>query len=349
MYFLYILLLFASFGGLKLHFKKGFYIILTILWCYLFISIGTYAYYTDDYNPYIDIVENVYINPFKLTHIEPLWFFFMELFKGDADTFRLCSFSIMTLLLLLIAFVAKINLSYFLLYYTLLCASSHICWIRQPISMCFFLLGMLLLCKKRIMFGLLLIIISYFLHKSAVLLVALLPFIFFPFNKRSILISLLMLPLAFLFFGIFLNYEIIPGLNVQYYFEQESEYSERNVLFSIFSSFVTLLQFYLIGYTLVLLYKNEENEFKLLKRFLFGVFYLSFFFFIYPFDNDVLYKRLLAFGIFSSVVFLSKYIKKSLFKRKNIYFLIPLILLILIREMIVLGKNYTDISILLKI
>ncbi|WP_455674370.1 EpsG family protein [Phocaeicola sp.] len=322
--------------------------IFAILWCCLYVIIGTYAYYTDDYNQYVDIVENAYVNPLKLTHIEPLWFFFMESFKGNIDAFRLYSFSVLILLLFFIALSARINVCYFFLYYTLLCAPSHFCWIRQPISMCFFLFGMLLLCKKRLLIGLLFVFLSYFLHKSTVLLVVLLPFVFYPFNKKSVFISLLMFPLAFLLFALFLNYEIIPGLNIQYYFEQENEYSERNILFSIFSFFATLLQFYLIGYTLVLLYKREEYEFRLLTRFLFGVFYLSFFFFIYPIDNNTIYKRLLAFGIFLSALFLTKYIGRDLFKKKNIWLLISLLILIFIREAIVIGKNYTDIELLLK-
>ena len=212
-----------------------------------------------------------------------------------------------------------------------------------------FLFSILLLEQRRIIFAIGFIILSYCLHKSSLLLIVLLPFCFVPLKNKTLIFSALLFPLLFFIFDYIIKNEIIPGLNVQFYLEMQSEYSERNHLFALFGLLSTILQFILILITLKMTYNNSNLKFELLNRILYGVCILSFFFFILPIDNNVLYKRILAFGVFAVIPIWCEYIKWNIFTKKYRMLLLVMLLFIIVRELLVLGKHIKNLDVLLKL
>ena len=218
MYCLYLIVLCSSVTGIFQIYSKQTRRILILLWFCLFVFIGTFAYFSDDYEPYADLAELVYISPLSYTHVEPLWMWLIGLFNGNIDSFRFVSFLFLSILLLAVAKCAKTSLLYFLFCYTLLCMSTHICWIRQPIAYGVFLLGLLFLEKNKLVF-VSFIILSLFIHKSAVLLMAVLPFLLFPLDKKTVLIYVLLaFPFALiLFYSAILFIQNSLGIPLDFY------------------------------------------------------------------------------------------------------------------------------------
>lgn len=348
MYCLYLIVLCFSFVGIFHLYSKQTRKILILLWFCLFAFIGTFAYFSDDYEPYEELTELVYISPMSHTHIEPLWMWLIGLFNGNVDSFRFVSFLFLSTLLAVIAKYAKTSLLYFLFFYTLLCMSAHICWIRQPMAYGIFLLGLLFLGKNKFLF-VSFIILSFFIHKSAILLIALLPFLLFPLNRKTFLIYILLaFPFALiLFHSAVLFTQDSLGIPLDHYLSADGEYADRNVLFSIIAGLSTIAQLLIIA-KIILLFKEHPDVYSLV-RCLFGIAFISFLLIVSPMENNVIYKRLLSFGNLLIAIICGIKVRNHFLEKKYLSLIILIIITIGLREISMIGNNYTYIGKLLRV
>lgn len=307
MYVIYLVLVGISFLCLKYHLTKVSKILVLIFFFITFLLLGTYAYYTDDYEPYVELVDKAYIMPFAYFHIEHFWIDLMGHFRGDIDNFRFVSTVLLSLFLILIIIRSKVNSIHFISFYTILCLNTHICWIRQPLAYYLILLALIYYSERKffplvIAFFLLGLAIS--VHKSSVLLLCIIPFLFISVTKRKSLFKLAILfPLLyFVFLKALPTLEAVLGINLEWYLEAENVYAERNVVFLIIANIITAIQFCVFGLTIYLFRNTSVLMERTLVRSLFGVVYISSFLFILPFDANTIYVRLMAFGSFIAVL-----------------------------------------------
>ena len=348
MYCLYLVVLFSSAIGIFQLYSKHTQKILVLLWFCLFVFVGTFAYFSDDYEPYVNLTELAYVSPLSYTHVESLWVWFMGLFYGNVDAFRFVSFLFLSILLVAIAKCAKTSLLYFLFCYTLLCMSAHICWIRQPIAYGIFLLSLLVFPKSKFAF-VALFVLSLFLHKSTILLVFVFPFMLFSLRKKIIWIYILLaFPMAVIsFYSIALLVQNTFGIPLDLYFSADSEYTDRNVIFLIISK-ISIIAHLVIIVNLIFLFK-EEPDVHILVRCLFGVLFIFLLLIVLPIENNVISKRLLSFGNLIVALVCSIKIKNNFLKKKYLYLFLLMLILISLREIAMLGNNYTNWDKLLKV
>ncbi len=351
MYFVYLVILFLALITLFLDVTWSNKRFLVLSWFGLFVVLGTFGYFTDDYEPYEEVVETSYLNPLAYVSIEPLWGWLANYVHGEIDKFRFIAFSFIAALLWFIVRAFKTNEKYFVVYYTLFCLQAHLCWIRQPLAMCVCLLGILLLCKMRFIFGIVFIILSLFVHKSAIMFIALLPFCMMPVNKKNVLLYLILMPfLSILFYAILNSSSTYSSiLYLQWYAEKEGEFDSRHIIFQFISLFSVLCQFLFLIYTVYRFYNNNNRYIVILIRYLLGIVLIAFFLFLLPLDTNVIYNRLLAFGMFIMTLIWSKNMQRSLIKRRYVFWLILLLLFVSVREIGMMGNNYTRVERLLKL
>ena len=347
MYCLYLAVLCSSLAGVFQLYSKQSRKILILLWFCLFVFIGTFAYFSDDYEPYVELTELAYVSPFSYTHVEPFWFWLMGLFNGNVDLFRFVSFFILSILLIAIAKCTKTSLLYFLFCYTLLCMSTHVCWIRQPIAYGVFLLGLLFLEKNKLAF-VSFIILSLFIHKSAVLLMAVLPFLFFRLDKKTVLVYVLLaFPLALiLFYSAALFMQNSFGIPLDHYLSADGEYADRHIVFSIILVLSTIVQLLILG-KVILLFK-ENSDVRILVRCLFGIIFISILFIVLPIENNVISKRLLSLGSLLVAVICGIKVRNHFFEKKYLSLFVLILISIALREINQLGNNYTTLDQLFK-
>lgn len=342
MYIIYIILVIFSFIGISRKFVTQSSKLLVLCWFPIFVALGTFAFFSDDYEPYEELVNRAYVSPFGYSHIEPFWIWFMGLFNGDIDKFRFFSFLLIGFLLYIIIEVSKVPSLLFLANYTLLCLSAHLCWIRQPVAYCMFFLA-LLFADKRKLLSFLFVIIGCYIHKSSILLLWVFPFLFIPINKKVYLsVCIVAFPfLFFIFFEIIKIAEAYLGINLEWYVEAKGEYASRNIVFSILSLSITFIQFWLYGRTILLLKDSVDFTEKILVRSLFGVLYLSFFLYLLPINADTIFRRLLAFGSMIVALLWSKNLVVMNVNKKYIGIFILILFWVLLRESSAILNNYT--------
>ena len=353
MYILYLILIVISFLCLKYRLTTFSKNIILFYWFISFLLLGTYAYYTDDYEPYVELVEKAYETPFANFHIEQFWIVLMEYFHGDIDNFRFVSMILLSISLILIIIKSKTNSIYFISLYTIFCLNSHICWIRQPLAYCLILLALLFYSEKKIssiIVFILLLGFALFVHKSSVLLLSIIPFLFISPTKNNVLKLTVLFPVLFIvFFAILSTLELILGINLEWYLEADNVFAERNVIFLIMANIITIVQFYIFGMTIYLFRNASALIEKTLVRSLLGVIYISVFLIILPFDANTIYVRLIAFGCFIVVLIWSRNILlfKSTGRYKSIAFFASLWFFLTFIN--VLLNNYTRIDKLLRL
>lgn len=351
MYIIYLVTLLLSFIFLriKLTYKSEYSLI--CIWLIIFVFLGTYAYFSDDYEPYADIVTEAYINPWAKYTIEPFWVWLADYTKGNIDLYRFIVFSLIAILLLLIRKISHIEMKYLVIYYTFFCMLSHFTGIRQALNMMLCLYGILLCFNNHWVIGILCIVLSSFLHKSGIMFALLLLFGLLPVSKKTFVFSLLLFPFLYAIFYFILNSSsMLPSLLfLQSYAESEGEYANRHIIMQLLSGAHALCNFLLVLLTIVYFQNHSDRLVKLLVRCLFGVFLTSIFFFLSPMETNVIYKRLLWFGMILLVIIWSRCIQNKLLTRKYTYLLLLFLLCTGISVATMLGNNYWRMEILTKI
>lgn len=346
MYIVYLTFLVYNFVYLfqKYTKKSNGFILLT--WFLLFIFIGTWAYFTDDYNAYVDIVDDAYINPLAKFHIEPIWVWLAEIVQGGIDKFRFIAFLTISILLFYITKSAELELKYFIAYFTIFCSSETLCWVRQPITVCLSLLGVLLMCNKKYLLGIACLCFSCFFHKIGIIYVLLSPACFIPINKKLLWIYFFSLPLLYIIFSFTLNLssENSTVINLQTYINGEGEYAGVNVIFKILSTISTLFLFGFLIYTVYKFKEFTDKYVKVLIRYILAIVVVSIFLFALPLSTGVMVKRLLYLGMMMMAIVWAKCIKGNLLQKRYISIFIFLLIYVTIQLFSTIGGNYTRIG-----
>ncbi|MBQ3190723.1 MAG: EpsG family protein [Bacteroides sp] len=296
MYLIYLLLLYFSYNSLKNNNKLSRKNI--IVTCVVLIYIGTYAYFTDDYEPYVEIVDNAYNNRFASLHIEPLWVSIINFFKGDLELFRASICILIILLLMVCGALIKVNFNVLIPLYILLCYGTHIVWLRQPIVYFIFILGVIFYCKKKPVLFILCLLPFSLIHKSSILFYIILPFIFFPLkNNKYIILSVVLIPLFVIGFNIiFKLLQSYSSFNLEHYLEKDGVYADRHIIYTIISKLRMVIHCY-VYIMIVLLYRLNENQYiKMFVRIIFGLLYFTVLFTFLPTMNNTILTRLVALG-----------------------------------------------------
>lgn len=350
MYIVYLILLFFAFCGLFCKSSKKVDWFFCTIWFVLFVTLGTFAYFTEDYDTYDEIVNRVYMNPLAYGHLEPSWVWLVNMVKGDLDEFRLLAFCLISILLLLLAKIVKVDLKYMIIYYTIICLSAHLCWVRQPFAMCLCLLGALLLYNRRYIVGLACLVSSCFLHKSAIMYALIFPMCILPLNKKMLWLYVISIPIFEVFFYVLINSsaELSYLISFQAYAQKGGEFAHRHIIFRILFVVITIGQMILLTYLIVKFRNNSNGLIRLLVRYLMGILFISVVLFLLPIDVGVVYKRLLAFGLFVSVIILSKCVQGDLLKRSYMFLFILILLFSIVNEVAFLGNNYTRVESLMR-
>lgn len=347
MYLLYLAVGIFSIFLLHRKFTWRSRICIYIIWIILFVLIGTFAYFTDDYIQYSELVERVHLTPFASFHIEPIWRWLAEFSDCNIHYFRFIAFGSLVLIVSLIIKYSRVSVVCFICYYSLWGVADHFCWIRQPVGMGIFMLGLLFFLQKHYWRGLLFILVSFFLHKAIIMQIILLPFIFIPVNKKSISIFFALMPLFYSFFFFLLKddaFDFMMGVN---YLVADGEFDNRHIIFSIISLCGTVIHFYLIVKTIELSRKTSDPMVNGLGRYLWGILYAAFFVFFLPLETNVIYKRILSFAVFPMIIVWSKCIGHKVLVYNNIWLLISLIVSFILNVCYLIGNNYTRIDKLL--
>lgn len=346
MYIIYLASLTFSFVYSFQKYTKGSNRFITIVWFILFTFIGTWAYFTADYNVYVDIVNEAYINPFSSFHIEPVWIWLAEVVQGDIDKFRFITFFIISILLLLIVRIAKVELKYFIVYFTIFCLVNTVCWVRQPLAICISLYGMLLMRNKKYLQSIVCLLFSCFFHKVGIIYVLLFPVCFFSINKKLLWVYFFSLPLLYILFYIALNAssEFSTVVFLQSYAQSDGEYASRHVIFKILSTFSIISQFIFLIYTVYHFHESADKYVKMLIRYILAIVVVSIFLFALPLSTGVFVKRLLYFGMMMMVIVWAKCIKGNLLQKQYILMYVFLLMYIATQLISTLGNNYTRIG-----
>lgn len=346
MYIIYLTTLAYSFIYLFQKYSKRSNGFIVLAWFVLFIFIGTWAFFTDDYNVYIDTVNEAYINPFARFHIESVWIWLAEVVQGEINKFRFITFFTISILLFLIARSANVELKYFSAYYTIFCLINAVGLLRQPVAMCLSLWGMLLMCDKKYLLSIACLFFSCFFHKVGIIYVLLFPACLLPINRKLLWIYFLSLPLLYILFYIILNAssELSTVIFLQSYAQGDGEYASRHVIFKILSTISTLSQFVFLIYTIYHFYESDDKYVKMLIRYILATVIVSIFLFILPLSTGVFVKRLLYFAMMMMVIVWAKCIKGNLLQKRYILMFVFLLIYIAIQLTGTFIQNYTRIG-----
>lgn len=189
-WFLYNLICFSLFLVMFKKISGKEYRILTSLYILACIILSLYGNsISPDYTSYKDIVKEVASTQDPFTHIETIYIVLIHSIGNNLWLFQLCIF-IPQFIVLWIIFTYLIKLNNPLLFFSLfsiICLFSSIVG-RYYLFISVFILGCVLISKKQRIIGLSALIISFFLHKAAILAlpIALVSFFDFRITKRKI-------------------------------------------------------------------------------------------------------------------------------------------------------------------
>lgn len=349
MYFAFLILLIISISFITLRYTKRSIYILDLVWIILFILIGTYGYFTDDYEPYEKIVLKAYIDPLATFHIEPLWIWIANMTKGDVTKFRLIAFVSIAIMLLCLSKVTNTKLHNLLAFYSLICVSSHFCWVRQPLAMIFFAIGFILLTRNNILASIPCFVATVFIHKVGLIMILLIPFIFLKINKRNLIIIVLSIPFfsTLLYsLSLFSDYNIITIFNE--YSKADGSFDGRNIIYTIINALSFWSNIILLAYTIYRYKDKVLGYYTKVLRYLFGLTCLAIILLFMPIQVDVMITRILSIANLFLVIILSKYLNTSVLGKEHLPIIINILFMRALGELGLLANNYTRISRLTK-
>lgn len=314
----------------------------TLVYCIGIIIIGTFAFFTDDYEPYIYIIHNLHLGYYWESHLEPLWLWVVKGAEGEINLFRFISFLLITIILMIEVRLLNLKADKFISYYYLLCLAGTLCWIRQPFAISIFITGVLILKNKKIL-GSLMIISVYFIHKSSLILYLMLILYTLPLNKKVILIEILSIPLAFSLFNPGVEFlSQLTGIELKYYISDSVYLGDRHILIRLLNFIALASNYALITYVLILAKKSGIE--KRYSKLLWISMYLSIIFLILPMGKQTITTRLLGTSMFIISIILSKIMdpKELLKKHKLLLSCIILVVTTTILESIAFNISRLD-------
>lgn len=166
----------------------------TDMYYVMFALLGVFGAFTGDFVSYGDEVARMATQQRYASHFEDIYIWFIKVTEGNYLAFRVFM-SVMSYALLywLLRLFNKSDLRVLFLY----CALEYVFAIegRQQINIYMFFLGVFLMIgRKKYIYGVLLVIVSYFFHKGGVFCSFLLPFLLFKLNARNLVIAMVLFP-----------------------------------------------------------------------------------------------------------------------------------------------------------
>ena len=316
----------------------------------LFTILGSYGYITADYFSYLEFVEDA-SNFDVFTHLESAYIWLAKFWNGNYFFFR---FTIMSLMYLTIyTILCKINQNKFsvLFFYSVFSLHINISG-RQGLSNAILILGALFIAMNwksfsKFTWGIVLLITSFFLHKSSLLFLPILMLTLIPLKKKYIIILLFLIP-VFVFLEnrlldlvISFSYEAeVVGRN---YLISESRYEDRNIWWWLLAKMQDISVILIISFEIFLLLKNnilKNEELKYLYKILFWIFYIAILVYFVNIDSDVIFRRILALAKMIMVFLLPT----LLFYNKRIKYIVLILTFIysFATNIFILGVSYSN-------
>jgi len=303
---------------------------LKALWCFILIfSIA--AFYDGDFYHYKFIVQN--FNIIFLPHLEKIYIHIILFVNNNYLLFRLIVWGGA---LLITSFVFKrLNLGnlYLYIYVFFILYIIRFAYVRAALAYAFYFFGFSFLIKQysnkclSYILGLSLIYISSYFHNSAILLVAMTLLLIVPLNKKTLLLTIVLLPSIYTLFDDFFNYLLtqdnlgtngIVSKKINGYTEGgEIERSVRQYLM-LLGETITFYGYFI--YILVLYYKNNHEDIILVSCFkiVMGVLFIAFFLFILGTGSQYLFPRIMEMVYIPMVIIICRSYELGLLKQVNL-------------------------------
>ena len=229
------------------------------------------CFITGDFYHYQELVHNYDFSIVDANHGEPIYGVIIRIINQNYLLFRVIVWG-GALFLLSRALLCLGLDDYKVLYYLTASYILTFSYARATLAFSVYFLGIALMCTphhKNVIvriIGVVLVGISYLFHHSMVIAIAITPIIFVPFNRRTIILGLFLIPLFFALFSNLINSILTNGvfLDNEELAEQISFYAERSTdainwkgLIYELSNYATfLLPVFLITYSAFFKNKN---------------------------------------------------------------------------------------------
>lgn len=293
----------------------------------IFAIIAVWGAFTGDYPHYKEIVNNIHTRVRFLTHFEDIYIWIVDYVNGDYTLFRIFISSISFISLYWI-FKLSACLDYRIVF--LYSALEFMAAIegRQQCCIYIFYLGIIIcLEEKKRLLGLIFIIASSFFHKSFVINILLLPFLFIKINRKNILLLLIAFP-----FIVYLENMIVDRLMIDKtvsamksinYLSNE-DFSRTFAMEILYKT--TLLTLYGIGFITLRKYYIRRKNLYIKKdlllvhfaRLLFGAVYISSLIYFLDINQSTPFARSIRLWFIPLLIVMSRQLRPRLLTNKLI-------------------------------
>lgn len=208
------------------------------LYWFLFILLGTFAYFTGDYMHYKEEISRLTDSISNPTHLEPIYVWLISFTGGNYTLWRFCVYVITFSLLIYFLRLAKQN-NFYTLFWCSLFILPGIVSGRSSIAIIAYFIGIIYFMQKRYGYGIMFLFFAIIAHKSILPLLLLLPFAVVRVNKKQILfISLITFVVV-----VSLIKPLIQNLIAMNILKEDSFYHYLEYNGSIFGSIGSVIEF----------------------------------------------------------------------------------------------------------
>lgn len=215
-----------SYRGVKKNKGQGLSLIAIIVFC-------VFAFWNSDYSSYMYRFFYFNLNDYE----EPFYYYLSKFCFHNYYIYRLLIWGTATAFMCLAVKRLEIDRTLYLFIFTVFFLMTF-SYARSSLAMSsyfwgisFFITGEKSL--RKYMFGLVLIILSYFFHRSFLPIIALTPFLIFPLNKKTLLLIIILVPILLYavdhFSGILLGNQILSGDYFDAFNSAVEKYTDRDV------------------------------------------------------------------------------------------------------------------------
>ena len=189
-----------------------------------------------DFYNYQEFVRNYDFSIAASNHAEPIYGFIIRIVGRNYLLFRIIVWG--SGLLILSRSIVCLGLDdYKVIYFLLASFILTFSYARASLAFSIYFLGLALVCtqqKKTILkrlIGIVLILVSYFFHHSMIIAILITPIIIMPFDRITILVGMLLIPLLFALFSNVINSILLSGefLDNEELADQIVFYAERSI------------------------------------------------------------------------------------------------------------------------
>ena len=290
-----------------------------------------------DFYHYSEMVHNYDFLDIKANHGEPVYGYIINFLHNNYFMFRIVVWGGATYLLS--KTIQQLGLDdYKIIFYLFTSYILTFAYARASLAFGFYYYGIALICSSKksnwqIIKGLLLLICSYYFHYSMVVVIALTPIIFLPFNWKTIGLTFLFIPLFFSIFkdvissalidNIFFENEDLSNLFVQHAQREFAEVNWKGQIYewsNYLTYFIPLIVLTYCGY-----FKKKINfpfYIAALFKISFALTILAVMFLFLDIEGKVFFYRVLFMTFIPLSILVYYYAEHRIIKRKTFMYLI---------------------------